>query len=254
MRSDAHSLESLPWPEIQRALARDPRLLLAVGALEQSGPHLPLGANHHVASAVVDEASGRTGVLRAPPFAYGVRLPGSKAFPGTSGLGRKSLHRTVNELLAAWEDHGVQEFILVTAQRSEAHLEALLMALTSQSETTVFDLSAIHVEDLLEGDPALEHAGERETALLLHLMPHRVRVEAMEDVAPPPAVVASYRRGHPPTPPLATRGVSGYPTRATAEKGARIFQRYVQELVQVLSTEPDGLSQAPEPQDPQTQD
>jgi creatinine amidohydrolase/Fe(II)-dependent formamide hydrolase-like protein len=69
---------------------------------------------------------------------------------------------------------------------------------------------------------------------MLHLMPDRVVREAIQDVPPPESVLASYRRGHPPTPPLATRGVSGYPSRGTAEKGARIFHRYVDELTLLL--------------------
>ena len=236
MDSPLNALEGLPWPEIQRALARDPRILLAVGALDQAGPHLPVGANLHIAAAVVDESSRRTGVLRAPAFPYGVRMRKGKEFPGTAGLSRKTLHRSVNELLAAWEDQGAREFILVTAQRSEAHLEALLMALTTRAETTVFDLSSIPVDDLVEGDAAVEHAGERQTSLLLHLMPHVVVREAIQDVPPTASILANYRRGHPPTPPLSTRGVSGYPSRGNPEKGARIFQRYVDQLTLLLGT------------------
>jgi creatinine amidohydrolase len=232
------ALERLPWPEVQRALARDPRLLLAVGSLEQTGPHLPLGTNFHIAEAVVEEVARRTGILRAPGFCYGVTLKGSQRFAGTAGLRRKTLHLCLNELLASWEDHGVRELILVTGHRSEAHLEALLMALTSRARTTVFDLAAIDVEDLLEGEPGIEHGGERETSLLLHLKPELVSVGEVQDVEPTAAVLASYRRGHPPTPPLSTRGVYGYPSRGTAEKGARVFERYAGALTELLVADP----------------
>jgi creatinine amidohydrolase len=231
-------MERMPWTRVQRTLARDPRLLLAVGALEQAGPHLPLGTNFHIAQAVVDEVARSTGILRAPGFCYGVSLKGSRRFAGTAGLSRKSLHRTVNELLAAWEDHGVQEFILVTGHRSEAHLEALLMALTSVARTTVFDLSAIDVEDLLEGEPGLEHGGERETSLMLHLMPETVVTDAIGDVEPTDTVRSRYRRGHPPTPPVGTRGMYGYASRASAVKGRRLFLRYVQALSSLLNGSP----------------
>lgn len=229
------ALERLPWPEVQRIIRRDPRLLLVVGALEQSGPHLPLGANFLVTQAVVDAVARETGILRAPCIEYGVNLKGYRNFAGTAGLARKTLHRTVNELLADWEDHGIREFILVSGHRSERHLEALLMALTSKATTTVFDLSAIHVDDLLEGEAALEHGGERETSLLLHLHPDWVVRSAAVDVPPPASVRSSYRRGHPPTPPPGTRGVYGYPSRASAEKGALLFRRYVDALLFYLA-------------------
>jgi creatinine amidohydrolase len=207
---------------------------MAVGALEQSGPHLPLGTNFFVASRVVDAVSRDTGIMRAPGLVYGVNLKGSEQFAGTAGLRRKTLHRAINELLADWEDHGVREFILVTSHPSERHLEALLMSLTSKARTTVFDLFAIEVSDLLEGEPGLEHGGERDTSLMLHLDPDRVALEHMADVPPTDAVRSSYRRGHPATPPLSTRGVYGYPSRGSAPKGRAIFDRYVRHLASYL--------------------
>lgn len=224
----------MSWPAIQRTLAQDPRLLLGVGALEQTGPHLPLGTNLHITGAVVDEVARQTGILRAPLLPYGVTFNGSEAFAGTAGLSRKTLHRAVNEILANWEDHGVEEFVLVTSHPSESHLEALLMALTSRAATTVFDLPSIDIRDLVEGEPGMEHGGEVDTSLLMHLLPELVWGEGVADVVPTPSATRSYRQGHHPTPPLATRGVLGYPSRATAEKGNRIFQRYVQSLASLL--------------------
>jgi creatinine amidohydrolase len=227
-------LERLPWPLVRDTLSRDPRLLMAVGALEQAGPHLPLGTTTHIAGAVVDEVARRTGILRAPPFPYGVVLKGSSTFSGTAGLRRKTFHRAVNELLADWEDHGVQEFILVTAHPSAPHLEALLMALTADALTTVFDLPAIDIQDLVEGEPGLEHGGEVETSLLLHLLPEAVSMESARDLAPTPAASRRYRRGLHPTPPSDGPGLVGFPSRADASKGEAIFRRYVDALVDLL--------------------
>lgn len=233
---DVPALERMSWRRVQEHLDRNPRLLLAVGAMEQSGIHLPLGVNFHVAQAVVDRVAARAGILRAPGIEYGVNRDTSGDFPGTATLARKTLHRTVNELLADWEDHGVQEFILVTDHRSEAHLEALLLALTSRANTTVFDLSAIEVADLLEGEAHLEHGGERDTSLMLHLHPRWVEMDAARDVMPTPGVRSSYRRGDPPTPPRSMGGICGYPSRASARKGHALMSRYVQALCQYLDT------------------
>jgi creatinine amidohydrolase len=224
----------MPWPEVARRLAREARLLVPVGAMEQHGPHLPLGTNTFLAERVADELSRRLGIARAPAFPYGVTLPRSERFPGTAGLRRKTLHRALNELLAAWEDHGVSEFVLIAAHRSEAHLDALLLALTSESRTTVFDLYGIRIDDLLSGEPGPEHAGELETSLMLHLAPERVVMEALEDAPPDQAALARYRRGATPTPPVATRGVMGYPTRASAATGEALFRRWVETLEAAL--------------------
>ena len=223
----------MSWPEAQRHFATDPRLMIPVGALSQHGPHLPLGANILVAERVVTEVSKHMKILRAPTFGYGVIQAGGP-FSGASGLGRKTFHRAINEMLAGWEECGVDEIILVTAHRYEPHLEAMLMALSSESVTTVYDLFQIDVTDLLEGHPEMEHAGELETSLLLYLAPDRVRLSEATDYVLERRTLQKYMRGRMPTPPAASRGTVGRPGLASPEKGAAVFARYVATLSNTL--------------------
>ena len=234
MNPDSYALEALTWQEAGRLLARDSRLLFPVGALEQHGPHLPLGTNTFLAESVAQRASNEVGVLRAPTFAYGVTGDARGRFAGTTTVRRKTLHRTVNELLASWEDHGVSEIVVITAHRYEPHLDALLMALTSRSRTTVVDLYAVEVGDLLEAEPALEHGGELETSLMLHLAPERVRRDQIADFAPAPREARKYLRQRMPTAPAGSQGVLGRPTLATADKGRALFERWVEAVRGVL--------------------
>lgn len=223
----SYALDELTWREVARAIVRDPRLILPVGALEQHGPHLPLGTNTFIAAQVASDLSEDLGILRAPTFAYGVGLPQNHPFSGTAALRRKTFHRAVNELLASWEDHGFREFVIVTAHRYEPHVDALLMALTTESLTTVVDLYAIDVSDIIEVSPEAEHAGEVETSLLLHLAPDRVRTGMIADYLLAPGALRRYVRGRVPTPPPSSEGAVGRPSRASAETGRRIYERYV---------------------------
>ena len=225
----------MSWPEVGRALARDPRLVVPVGALDQHGPHLPLGANTLVATRVASEVARRMGILRTPTFSYGVTAAGGP-YAGTAGLRRKTFHRTLNELLARWEDHGVREFLVVSAHRCEPHLEAILMALTARATTTVFDLYQIDVSDLLEEDPWLAHAGELETSLLLHLAPDLVKLQDATDFVPEDRALRRYTRGRVPTPPPESRGILGRPSLASPEKGRAVFERWVETLLSVIGT------------------
>lgn len=230
----SYRLDEIPWSEVSDALVEDPRLIIAVGALEQHGPHLPLGANTRIAEAVARGVSDRLGILHAPTFSYGVIVSGGP-FPGRAGIRRKTLHRTINELFAHWEDHGVEEFVVVTAHRFEPHLEPLLMALTGRASKSVYDLYEIDVSDLLETDPELEHAGELETSLMLHLAPELVRTDAVEDFMPEGSALRRYTRRRVPKAPKTSMGVLGFPSLATAAKGARIFARYVDTLSATLA-------------------
>jgi len=226
MSRGSYALENLTWPEVARILARDSRLVFPVGALAQHGPHLPLGTSTFIAECLARDLSDDLGILLAPTLPYGVTLHGHGKFAGTATLRRKTLHKAVNELLASWEDHGVSEFIVITAYRYEPHLDALLMALTDTSVTTVIDLYAIDVTDLLEGPPEAEHGGELETSLLLHLAPDRVREDRIADFVPEQPDPRRYMRGRMPTPPEGSQGAVGRPTVASADKGRRIYERY----------------------------
>jgi len=232
------SLQQLPWPEAGRILARDPRLILPVGALVQHGPHLPLGTNTLIAERVAEEVSKRCGILLAPSFHYGAWNPGKESYAGSTGLERKTLHRALNELLANWEDHGIQEFLLLTAYQHEPHMDALLMAMTSSAITNVVNLFTIDAGDLLEGSPSSEHGGELETSLMLHLAPAWVQLDQAADVVADPRTYRRYAHGRVATPPPGSRGILGFPSRASSEKGEAIINRYVESLTEVLSGEP----------------
>lgn len=234
------SLEYLPWPEVGRILARNPRLILPVGALVQHGAHLPLGTNTYVAERVALEVSRRSGILMAPSFCYGVWNPGKESYAGSAGIQRKTLHRALNELLAKWEDHGIQDFLLLTAYQHEPHLDALLMAMTSSATITVVNLYTIETGDLLEGSPFSEHGGELETSLMLYLAPDRVLLNEAADVLADPRTYRRYAQGRVATPPPGSRGTLGFPSRASSQKGEAVFNRYVESLVEILNGEPSS--------------
>lgn len=228
-------LDHLSWPEVRRLLARDARLILHVGALDHHGPHLPLGANTLIAERVALDLSGRLQLAVAPTFHYGLTKPDWAPYPGTSTLRRKTFHRAINELLASWDDHGIDEIVIITAQRHEPHIEALLTALTENATTEIVDLMTIGVTDLIEGHPEAERGGELETSLLLYLAPELVRMDEATDYLPPSQSLRKYVEGRVTTPPPGFQGVVGRPTLATAEKGAAVYQRYISVLEEALA-------------------
>lgn len=240
--SEPLGLDELSWIDVAAHLARDPRLLVPVGALEQHGPHLPLGANVLIARRLSYDLSREFGVLRAPTFSFGVNVATERAYAGTAALGRKTLHRALNELLEAWESHGVSEFIIITAHRHDPHLEALASLVTSASRVRVIDIWDVHIQDLLDGDQAAEHAGEAETSLMLHLYPDLVRMDRARDFILSPEDFRRYMRGAMPAPPKGGTGCVGRPTLATAEKGHLIYRRLQDVVRDAVFIRPDHVS------------
>lgn len=219
------ALDQLSWIDVAAHLARDPRLIIPVGALEQHGPHLPLGSNVLIARSFAVDLSLEFGVLRAPTFSFGVNVRTERAYAGTASLGRKTLHRALNELLEGWESHGVSEFILLTAHRHDPHLEALATLVTAGARVRVVDVWDVPIHDLLEGQEAAEHAGEAETSLMLHIHPELVRMDRARDFQLSAEEFRRYMRGGMPAPPAGGTGCVGRPTLATAEKGRRLRRR-----------------------------
>lgn len=221
----SYRLDELTWIDAAAHLARDSRLIIPVGALEQHGPHLPLGCNVLIAKQIAADLAMEFGVLLAPALHYGVNVAADLAFAGTASLSRKTLHRALNELLADWERHGVTEFILVTAHDHEPHLESLAGLLTRSARVRVVDVWDIDIADLLEKQAGPLHGCEAETSLMLHLYPELVRMDRARDFDLPEAEFERYVRGALPAPPRGSAGAVGFPRCASSAKGARIYGR-----------------------------
>lgn len=228
--SRSYALSDLPWTEIAAHLTRDRRLIVPVGACDQSGPHLPVGAGSCVAEALARDLSQEFGVLRAPSFAFGVNLPGEAVYAGTAGLKPKTLHRALNELLAGWAMQGFTEFITITANVHGPHAEAIATIRAARARVRVVEALSVDLREMLDGAGGTEHAGEVLTSLLLHLRPEVVRMDHARDFGLDPVRARKFVGGQLPRIPPGGEGTVGQPTLATAEKGKRIYEHILQKI------------------------
>jgi creatinine amidohydrolase len=208
---------------VRERLLNRPTILVPVGTTEQHGPHLPLGCDTIVVERLADDLSARFGILRAPTVEYGVHTP-SRPFPGGAALRRRTLHRVMNELIESWEaGAGVREFMVLTAQSSEAHLEALSTIRTEEATVQVVDIFGLNFGELLDRPGSPVQGGELDTSLLLFIAPELVRMDLAQDFAPAPELLARYRPGHSHRLPVGSPGSIGYPSLASAQKGERLY-------------------------------
>lgn len=220
-------LLELTWREAAGRIRRDPRLLVPVGTILQHGPHLPLGTDTMIVTRLAEALSARHGVLLAPTLPYGAASDRDGEYAGSAPIRGKTLHRTLNELVSSWESHGVEEFVFLTTHGYGPHLQALATVASDTARVRAVDLHAVDLSDFLDSEHDTEHAGELATSFLLHLAPELVRTEEMEDVELSSEDVASLREGEEPVPRPGSSGVVGHPSRASAEKGRRVFEYLV---------------------------
>jgi creatinine amidohydrolase len=219
---------------VGQRLRERPTLIVPVGTTEQHGPHLPLGCDTIIVERLADDLSEAFGIPRCPTVEYGVHAT-TRTFPGGAALRRRTLHRVMNELIESWEEGaGVREFFIITAQSSEAHLEALSAIRTDAATIQVVDIFSIDFGTMLDR-PAPIHGGELDTSLLLFLAPHLVRMELAQDFDLTPSMVARFRPGHSRRLPEGSPGSVGYPSLATAQKGERLYRFILNRVTSCLT-------------------
>lgn len=212
---------------------------MPIGALDQHGPHLPLGTNVLIARRLALDLSTEFRVLRAPTFYYGVSIETKELYAGTTTLRQKTFHLALNDILAGWETHGVEELILITAHRYEPHIQAIATLYPTGATIRVVQAWDAPIDDLLEVQETALRAGEAETSVLLHLYPDLVRLERATDHPIEMKEFQRYLDGRS-DPPLieAGGGTIGWPSAASAEKGAAIYSRILDSIRRSIFLEP----------------
>lgn len=206
---------------VRATLERDPRLIIPVGTTEQHGPHLPLGCDTLVVERLADDLSAAFGVLRAPTVEYGVNTITRTPYPGNASVRRKTLHRYMNDLIGSWEDGGVEQFVILTAHGYDPHQEALSTLRTRHATIRTVDIFAM---PLGEDEPDLPiHGGEIDTSLLRYLAPDLVDMRAAEDYVPSPKRLRAFMKRAAGEIPEEGPGSVGVPSRASVEKGERLY-------------------------------
>ncbi|MBI1262879.1 MAG: creatininase [Rhizobiales bacterium] len=244
-------IDLMSWTRYRDRLADDPIIFVPVGALEQHGPHLPMGCDAILAAAMTARVADALGGLQMPTLTYGyksqARSGGGQLFPGTTSLDGATLTSMVQDILRELARHGGRRVVLVNG-----HVENQWF-LTEGIDLALRELSlsgkAMQVvrceywnytpqpvleslfEDTFPGVD-LEHAALLETSMMLALHPELVDLEAMPEDA-----LGSFP-GHDRYPQdgrgVPASGVLAPASRASAEKGALLIESTVAAMVAAL--------------------
>lgn len=220
-------------------------MLIPTGAVEQHGPHLPLGTDVMLAGAVASGVAERLGCSLAEPLAYGCSWHHT-GFAGTVSLRTSTFISLVFDVCGSLSASG---FIPVLINGHHGNKAALQVALADLAETGVrayavsyFDLLADAVERILPQPKAsVGHACALETSLVLYLRSETVDQEAIPSGGTPQtwpdphmfagasvSVVKPFGEINP-------TGVIGRPEEASAERGKRLFEAAIERCAEEIS-------------------
>jgi creatinine amidohydrolase/Fe(II)-dependent formamide hydrolase-like protein len=239
-------LAGLTSPEAAEQFGATDLALLPVGSLEQHGPHLTLDTDAYHAEQLSHDVAAACPLPRPlvlPTIPYGVSYH-HEGFPGTVSVSPETLSRITYEIGMSLARQGITKLIIVNGHGGNVpalHFAAQRINRDANIFTCVDtgETSDVEVEALAE-TPNDVHAGEIETSLALAVRPTSVKPELAERQVPrfsseflnfsSSRSIEWYSRIER----FSATGVLGDPTRATAEKGRRMWDVMVASLLALV--------------------
>jgi creatinine amidohydrolase len=232
-------------------------ILLPLGAMEQHGPHLSVATDTDIVTEVAKYAESRlpNDILLCPTLAFGSSNH-HLAFGATISVSPELYTQLIVEIVESFLKSGFKKIVLLNGHGGNiTPVKQALSILSNRYDATLNPTIALATYWELAGkifagqapmeSPALSHACEYETSLMLHLFPAKVFMEnveraarpesngyiAWEDDEPYRGVVVVKQTGF-----ISDNGCSGEPQLATKEKGQHLFEHAVNAVVQFLES------------------
>lgn len=164
--------------------------VLPVAAIEQHGPHLPLGTDAILTEAVFDAAASRIGtaveILRLPTQRVGLS-PEHVSFPGTLSLSAETVISCWTEIGHSIARAGVRRLVILNGHGGQAGLvDVVATCLRAEADLSVLRCTYFALAGPEAALPEREwrfglHGGTLETSLMLHVAPDLVRMDQARD-------------------------------------------------------------------------
>lgn len=222
------------WEQISEYLARDNRLILPIGATEQHGRHLGVGADYLIAQAIAERIGAQTNVLVAPTFAYGMSHAHLE-FAGTISLSPNTLSAVLQDIFQSLYRHGFRRVLIVNGHGgntpSISSASSIVQNQFPDLRVKTFqwwvEPEIVRLVDETLGAQRGTHASNHETAFMLAVAPegvHPTRIAARDAPVVPSREIDSPTRFRAKYP----DGVMGLaPLQADAALGQKLLEASV---------------------------
>lgn len=195
--------------------------VLGVGAIEQHGPHLPLGTDWMEADAVARGIAKELDAYLLPALPFS-NSQAHASFRGTVSLTPETLAAVVGDVVSSLFAQGFKKVVVVNLHGGNTILRVAIRELNYRHP----DAKVLLVNPWIPAISGLKrlfpdfdndlHAGDFETSLMLALEAGFVKSERQDQV---PEGMSGEFFDYLPTAAMSPNGVWGRPSLATAEKG-----------------------------------
>jgi creatinine amidohydrolase len=228
-------LDDLTKDEFKKRADENVLVFLPIGAVEEHGPHLPLGTDSMQAEVLVQRLADHFDAIIAPPVRYG-ECSTTRNFPGTITLTFDTLRSLAREILQELARNEIRNIVVLSGHAGRAHMIALREAgkevVTQYPDLKLMILSDYEIAYDLLGtwvDKDDGHSGTIETSRILHIDENKVKGRPEKATLRPP----KFRIMTNPETCFPT-GVWGDPTKASKELGKKIEDHIYDKLVELI--------------------
>ncbi|WP_372944727.1 creatininase family protein [Muriicola sp.] len=240
--------EEMTWPELEEYLKIVDTAILPCGAIEQHGPHLPVDIDFFDAkymAAKVAEACEDPKPLVLPPIPFGVSYH-HEDFKGTLSVTNDALSRFVYDLGMSLAKNGIKKIVILNGHGDNAptlHYAAQMINRDAKIFVCVDtgETSDVALYNLVE-TPNDIHAGELETSTTLAIRPEVVQMDkAVNQTLQFGSKYLDFDSEHGVnwyvrTNKISESGVMGDATKATAEKGKKMWELMIHHMVSFVES------------------
>ncbi len=195
-------MDNISCVEYERRVNAGSVVFLPCGATEQHGPHLPLGTDALLASAISEDVAREVDGIVAPSISYGYksqpRSGGGQHFCGTTSIDGSTLSGLIHDAVREFFRHGVRRLVIVVGHFENQWFvtEGIELAMRELGNTSGMEVMRVEHWDFLgketleqvfpDGFPgiALEHAAVIETSMMLHYHPFLVALNRIPEHKP----------------------------------------------------------------------
>jgi len=232
-------LQNITYEEAKELITEDSIVMLPIGGgSKEHGNHLPMGTDHYVTEWVARQVTEKFPVICLPILSYAY-FPAFVEWKGSVSIGADNFINFVKDILLSFTRFGVKKFVILDGGVS-TRLPMKILATTMNNDhgvkvavTNVVGLGK-EIHDELCQQKRGGHGDESETSCMLHIRPELVHMDkATEHYTEiiPGTVKNGIEKVYLPMRMSTPSGINGNSTLATAEKGEKILNAMVDDLL-----------------------